>query len=301
MRKIIFITNPISGAGSKDYLPKLIKKKCAEHNALPFFFPSVASGDYSFLIPIIKEEEILDVVIAGGDGTINQVVACLRHLPICFSILPHGSGNGLAFALKIPKSAGRALDILFNGNKLVIDAFLVNGQFACMLCGLGFDAQVAYNFSQNPKRGLQTYLKETLKGFFKAKPFPFRITMNGNTVMIQSYLFIIANSNQFGNNVTIAPKANLTDGLLDIVVLTQQSKIVLLFNTFLQLIGSTPLENPKKIDGNKDLIYFQTDEIAIENLAHAPMHIDGDPVEKAANIEIKIIPQAFTIWVPTSS
>ena len=49
--------------------------------------------------------------------------------------------------------------------------------FACMLCGLGFDAKVAHDFAQQPKRGLTTYVKLVVKNFFSAQNLPFRITI----------------------------------------------------------------------------------------------------------------------------
>src|SRR5688500_17595305 len=139
-RRILYIINPISGTGGQKGLKGLIEKS-AESKGIPFFFfPSVASGDYSYLRSIIKDKGVSDVVIAGGDGTISQVVGSLMDLPLDFGIIPCGSGNGLAYTLKIPKHPGKALDIILNGKPKFIDGFTVNGRFACMLGGLGFDA-----------------------------------------------------------------------------------------------------------------------------------------------------------------
>ena len=72
-RKIIYIINPIAGTRTKKDLQAFIEKKTMAQK-IPFqVFPSVASGDYSFLLPIIEEQQITDVVIAGGDGTVSQV------------------------------------------------------------------------------------------------------------------------------------------------------------------------------------------------------------------------------------
>jgi diacylglycerol kinase family enzyme len=62
-----------------------------------------------------------------------------------------GSGNGLAFAAAIPKDCNKALDIIFHGQSMEVDAFHINDKFSCMLCGLGFDAQVAHDFSKQKK------------------------------------------------------------------------------------------------------------------------------------------------------
>jgi diacylglycerol kinase (ATP) len=155
-RHIIYIINPVSGTRIKKDLQEYIEKTTREKN-IPFaVFPSVASGDYSFLHPVIKENKTTDIVIAGGDGTVNQVVADLMKFDLNFGILPCGSGNGLAYTAKIPKQPAAALDIIFNGKAMKTDAYYINDQFACMLCGLGFDAKVAHDFARQPKRGLTT-------------------------------------------------------------------------------------------------------------------------------------------------
>ncbi|HET9745939.1 MAG TPA: acylglycerol kinase family protein, partial [Chitinophagaceae bacterium] len=114
-RKIIYIINPVSGPGSKVNLREVIEAKTKEKNFSYLIFPSVANGDYSFLISVIKEEKVTDVVIAGGDGTISQVVGSLMNEKVDFGIIPCGSGNGLALAAKILKQPEKALDIIFNG------------------------------------------------------------------------------------------------------------------------------------------------------------------------------------------
>ena len=286
-RQIIYIINPISGTRTKKDLQQLIEKKTTEQN-IPFqIFPSVASGDYSFLHPVIKEHKITDVVIAGGDGTVSQVVSSLMNCDLNFGIIPCGSGNGLAYAAKIPKDPLKALDVVFNGHAVAIDGFNINEQFACMLCGLGFDAKVAHDFAQQPTRGLTTYVKQVARNFFAAKTYSFELTVNDKVFMADAYFISIANSNQFGNNFTIAPKASLSDGLLDIVIVTNQSKLSLLLQTLKQIRGKNKLETETIEENKKGVIYFQTDKLSIINITQAPLHIDGDPAETPATLKLK--------------
>ncbi|HQW43424.1 MAG: YegS/Rv2252/BmrU family lipid kinase [Chitinophagaceae bacterium] len=297
-RQIIYIINPISGTRTKKDLQQLIEKKTTEQN-IPFqIFPSVASGDYSFLHPVIKEHKITDVVIAGGDGTVSQVVSSLMNCDLNFGIIPCGSGNGLAYAAKIPKDPLKALDVVFNGHAVAIDGFNINEQFACMLCGLGFDAKVAHDFAQQPTRGLTTYVKQVARNFFAAKTYSFELTVNDKVFMADAYFISIANSNQFGNNFTIAPKASLSDGLLDIVIVTNQSKLSLLLQTLKQIRGKNKLETETIEENKKGVIYFQTDKLSIINITQAPLHIDGDPAETPATLKIEIMKKCFRLIQP---
>ena len=297
-RRFIYIVNPISGAGEKNSLRELIHARTWEAGFGFEVYPSNANGDYSFLYPSIEENGVTDIIIAGGDGTINQVINDLRKFDVSFGIIPCGSGNGLAFSAGLVKDPVKSLETIFKGNSKATDAFLINGKFACMLCGLGFDAQVAHDFANDPKRGLWTYIKKTISNFFSSETYPFIIHAGGKTLKTDSFFISIANSNQFGNHFTIAPAASLTDGMLDIVVVNKQHKLSVLYGTIRQVIGINKLDSLESIDHQKKLLYFQTDQLVIENPGRAPMHIDGDPVETATEIKLELISDCFKLIYP---
>jgi diacylglycerol kinase (ATP) len=298
-RYLLYIINPISGTKGKIKLQQLIVKRTMAAN-IPFeIYPSVASGDYSFLQPLIKEKKVTDIIISGGDGTVNQVVNSLVNENVRFGIIPRGSGNGLAFAAKIPKALTRALDIIFNANTMQVDGFYINEKFACMLAGLGFDASVAHDFARQHKRGLTSYVKQVIKNFLSAKSYSFELFINGKKLITQAYFISIANSNQFGNNFTIAPLASLNDGLLDIVIVTDQNRLSVLWQTLKQVRGKNQLiETDLIMENKKRVLYFQTDKLLIKNAAMAPLHIDGEPTEASSEIQIEIKKKCFRLIVP---
>ena len=297
-RRLLYIINPISGTKNKTSLQQIIEAKTKQAGFEFEIYPSVADGDYAFLIPVIKEKKITDVVIAGGDGTINQIVNSFRNLNLRFGIIPCGSGNGLAFSAGIPKNTEKALQIIFDGSSQLTDAFLINNSFACMLCGLGFDAAVAHQFANDPKRGLMTYIRKTVSNFFTAKTYPFSFIVNEKKIKTNAFFISIANSNQFGNHFTIAPKASLNDGLLDIVIMKKQNKLRVLLNAFMQVGGYNKLQQADIIDEKASVIYFQTEQIKISNPKKAPMHIDGDPVETIVEINISVLKNCFSLMCP---
>ncbi|MBL7731378.1 MAG: diacylglycerol kinase [Chitinophagaceae bacterium] len=297
-RRIIYIINPISGTRKKKDLQAFIERRTAEMN-IPFqVFPSVASGDYSFLHSIIKEQQVTDVVIAGGDGTVSQVIGSLMHCGVNFGIIPCGSGNGLALAAHIPKQPAKALELIFSGKPVPTDGFMINNHFSCMLCGLGFDAKVAHDFANQSRRGLATYVKEVVRNFFSAKTYRFSILHDGNQLVAEAFFISIANSNQFGNNVTIAPAASLSDGLLDIVVVMKQGKTGLLLQLIKQLRGKNkPVTGTIDI-GKKRILYFQAVQLVIKNVSQAPLHIDGDPAETPDEVQVKVMKECFRLIQP---
>jgi diacylglycerol kinase (ATP) len=294
-RHILYFVNPISGTKGKEELIKTIKDKTEQQGIRYQLAFTNAAADYGYLKEKIAAEAISDVVICGGDGTVSQVGAALIGIDVNVGIIPLGSGNGLAFAAKIPKNPHNALQVIFKGKAAWIDGFYINKKFSCMLCGLGFDAQVAHDFAKQSKRGLATYAKQTFRNFFSAKPYPFTISSNGSTFSFDAWFISIANSNQFGNNVTIAPKASLSDGLLDIVVVKKMNKLLLLFKLLGQIRnGKIRTESSPGFE-KSSILYFTTAALSIQNPASAPLHIDGDPAATAEHFSIEIIPAALKL------
>jgi diacylglycerol kinase (ATP) len=294
-RHIIYFVNPISGTKGKEELIKVIRDKTEQQHILYQIAYTNAAGDYAYLKEKIAAEGITDVVICGGDGTVSQVGAALLDTDVNVGIIPLGSGNGLALAAKIPKNIHNALGVIFRGKTAYIDCFYINKKFSCMLCGLGFDAQVAHDFARQRKRGLATYVKQTIRNFFLAKTYPFTISSNGNSISCHAWFISIANSNQFGNNVTIAPRASLSDGLLDIVVVKRMNKFILLCKVFWQIrAGKIKPENSPGFEKDS-VLYFNAAALTIQNPALAPLHIDGDPAETTGHFTIQVLPAALRL------
>ena len=297
-RKILFFINPVSGTRSKIRLEKKIVKKCLEKNIGYEFLLTAEDGKYTFLREKISRDDITDIVICGGDGSMSPVIASLLNLNVDIGIIPVGSGNGLALTAKIPRSVDKALEIIFTGKASCIDAFLINGKLSCMLCGIGLDAQVAYDFSLQKKRGLSTYIRQSFKNFLSALPYPFELKIKKTNIQVEAFFICIANSNQFGNNFKIAPKASLNDGLLDIIVVKKMSKPRILWSVVKQMKAGKIRGHDEKKFHKKDILYFQTDKIKITNPAMAPLHIDGDHSQTSTEFNIEILPAAFRLLQP---
>jgi diacylglycerol kinase (ATP) len=296
-RKFLLLYNPVSGKGDTPKILNAYKSFEQKHTEHKFYrLETDAKAIYNEVAALVQTKNITDIIIAGGDGTVNQVVYALQKLPVQFGIVPRGSGNGLALAAGIPKGYAKALKfILDNPIAKPTDAFLVNNKFACMLIGLGFDGQVAADFAISPTRGLTTYAKLSLQNFIKAKAYNFNLKTTDLNVNVKSYLTCVANSNQFGNRFTIAPKAKLDDGLLDVVVIGEMNKLLLVFRTLKQVAGFNKLLHVENMDAKKSILYFQTAELHITNLQKAPLHIDGEAVATAEDLKIKILPNFFNL------
>jgi diacylglycerol kinase family enzyme len=122
--------------------------------------------------------------------------------------------------------------------------------------------------------------------------------MDETKIRVEAFFICIANSNQFGNNFKVAPKASICDGLLDIVVLqkTNKARAVLLFAQ--QIISGRVHHFSEAELHKKNILYFQTGKLKIENPSLAPLHIDGDPAVTSKEFLIEILPSAYKLIQP---
>ena len=164
-----------------------------------------------------------------------------------------------------------------------------------LVCYADWDLMQVWRMNSrlNPNGDWQPMHHLTTKNFFSAKSYPFHIEANKLSFSSEAFFISVANSNQFGNNFTIAPRASLSDGLLDIVIVKKVAKPMFLFNVLKQVLTG----QLKKIENSlrSPVIYFQTPELRIKNLEKAPLHIDGEPRESIADLRIKILPQHFKL------
>lgn len=298
LRKIIYFINPISGTGNRSEVQETIIRETRNRSIDFEILHTSPEGDYRFLPAKIRQGNFTDVVICGGDGSISAVSAAILGENVRVGIIPIGSGNGLALAAKIPRSVVRALHVIFEGRNSHIDGFYLNNRFSCMLCGVGFDAQVAHDFAGQAKRGLGTYVKCTARNFFSAPIYSFDLLDNGNVFSTEAFFITVANSNQFGNHFTIAPRASLNDGLLDVIIVNKMSKLLLPFSLLRQMMGGNA-----RLDFNgkheiKKIMYFRVPSLTIVNKEKAPLHIDGDPQPTEEILSIRVVPNAFKLIQP---
>lgn len=160
------------------------------------------------------------VVAVGGDGTINEIAQALVHSDVVLGIIPSGSGNGLARHLGLPLRPVDALRCLVPdaGRPTSIDTGRVNGHLFWNTMGLGLDAEVGASFNRQKNRGLLGYFRVGIRAFHQRKSERVCVsTSNGRTYDAPCLLVAIANSDQYGNDLRIAPGACVHDGSLDLV------------------------------------------------------------------------------------
>jgi YegS/Rv2252/BmrU family lipid kinase len=289
--KVLFIINPISGVHkskkAEKYISELINKErfdislmYTEHKGHGIDISRENAGKYDIIAAV------------GGDGTVNEVAMGLAgNTDTALAIIPTGSGNGLARHMGIKMSLKKNLKRFNNYKKFSADTVSLNGNFFMNVSGTGFDAHVADVFNTFGQRGLKNYAKVTIKEFFSYKPAKYTITDdNNNTITTEAFAISFANSSQFGNNAYISPQADISDGLIDIVIVKRfpvWKTPVLAIRMF-----------TKSMHKSRYTTILRGKKFIIDSETPQPVHLDGDSIKTTFPVNLNINHGNIMIYGP---
>jgi diacylglycerol kinase (ATP) len=267
-RKILFIVNPNAGKKISGKLIETIHKEFPE-TLLKEIIIWEDRAHFEEITQKLITENYTDAIAVGGDGTVNQVAKSILNTNVALGIVPAGSGNGLARSLGISMKVEEAIKQIAKGKTEWIDSGSVNGiPFFCT-SGIGFDAHIGKLFATSEKRGLQSYIKITIRELFAYKEQHYTMKLDGKEISKKAFLITVANAGQYGNDFYIAPQAKLNDNLFHVVVLKP-------FNLF-QAAGIVLKIVQGKAHQSKFIETYTGKEIAISRQNSDSIHYDGEP------------------------
>lgn len=287
---VLFIINPNSGAGNPKNLSGKIEKSIDSSRFVASIVFSQNPGDSYNLAKAYLERGIKKIFAVGGDGTVNDVARALVNTDAILGVIPIGSGNGFARHLRIPINVTQAVRIMNRERIAMIDFGLINHiPFFCT-AGVGFDAHVGNKFAELQKRGFSSYIKTTIKEFFKYEPQLYTLRDNGHAIEKEAFSITVANASQFGNNAYIAPNADITDGMLDVTIISP-------FPKFLSPAFGIKLFN-RKLGRSKYVEMFRIRQLTVERSNPGFVHFDGEPLTMDKCLAFKVQPLGLKVFIP---
>ncbi len=145
---------------------------------------------------------------------------------------------------------------------------------------MGFDAFISQKFASSKKRGPITYIENVLKEGLDYQPETYELEDETGTKKHKAFLIACANASQYGNNAYIAPKATMTDGLMDVIIMEP-------FNAFDAPQISIDIFS-KTLDKNSKIKTFKAKRIHIHRNTPGPIHYDGEPIMTGTDIDVHI-------------
>ena len=235
----------------------------------------------------------------GGDGTFQALVNGVYGSDVTIGILPAGGGNDFATALGLPSDPVSAAQVIFKGKPRSVDLVRVrtaDGRTRLYAGGggIGLDAEAA-RLASGPYRrlpGRLRYVASALRALSRHTPLGVRLEFPGTDlqpVEAVSLLAGVLNTPTYGAGVRLAPDARIDDGLLQVVLLENLSKLDVL-RLLPRLMGSGEVSTSK-------IRRWEVRSVRISADRPCLFHGDGE-IFGPARVEIEVVPNAVRVLAP---
>jgi diacylglycerol kinase (ATP) len=244
--KILVIVNPMAGGGKTlRLLPKI--KQWLSVSPHEFSFSTTGSPDeMRSEIRDAPAQGIDAFLLIGGDGTVHQALSAIAETDLPFGFLPCGRGNDFARNMGLSKNLKNNCSFPSNPSFHKIDLPGINNIPFVSIAYVGFDAEV--NKLANDRRGYfggtLGYIVCVLKALKTFRPFEVEITIDDHSFRERVMMVTVANAPFYGGGMKIAPEAIMNDGLLDICIVKEISKLELL-QQFPKVFKGTHVSHPR--------------------------------------------------------
>ena len=291
--KHLFILNPAAGKGKTLKLLPAIKAYFAaseedyaiEVTKYPCHATEIAAA-YS-------SKETCRIYSVGGDGTLNEILNGMAGSGSSLGVIPAGSGNDFIKSIAPDSDLKSIIARTVEGTAKPIDIARVNDKFFINIASLGFDAQVAHttqHFKKLPLiTGKMAYILGILTTILQRKSNLLEIRIDDRFIKNDTLLIAIGNGKYYGGGILAVPEAEITDGLFDICLVDNISRMKILHLFPLYMKGQHG-----KISAVR---FYKGKRVEIKSASPIAMNSDGEiSIVKEAVFEI--LPKALSFIFP---
>ena len=259
-------------------------------------------GDATRLARGAAEAGLDAVWVAGGDGTVGEVVNGLVHSDTALGVLPVGTGNIWAKQLRLPTYTlthpfrlREAAIAQAEGQVRTVDVGRVDDRYFLLWVGIGFDALVTAELEPRPRPikrlGPLPYIVAAATLARDYSGVRTRVALDGRMVQGRMLLILVSNVQNYAL-FQVSRQARVDDGLLDVLVFKGLGFSYILRHT-VKMFSGRHLQDPK-------IVHRQARHIVIR--AEEPMSVqaDGDPLGETP-VTLAAVPRALRIQVPAQA
>ncbi|MBU0548906.1 MAG: diacylglycerol kinase family lipid kinase [Candidatus Omnitrophica bacterium] len=290
--KTKLIINPTAGRGrARKAIPRI--KEIFRNRKIDFH--TSVTDYYNQATHLAKEASLNGfelIIAAGGDGTVNEVVNGMLESKSCLGVIPLGIGNDFARALNMPFELEKACDIICKDFELkTIDAGKINERYFINGIGIGFDAWVARESRWIRRFSFPgcVYFFAVISTLFKYKTSSLRINFDDTVLEKKILLVAIGNGKSSGAGFLLTPEAEIDDGLIDVCVVDDISRLKILMHL------------PRAIKGTLETLpyvkTFKTKKLSIQSRDSLLAHVDGELLE-SCDYQIQVLPKKLKVIIP---
>jgi len=218
------------------------------------------------------DETFKYVLVAGGDGTVDSVVNCMksRNIDLPIGIIPVGTANDFAKYIGMPEDVEAACEQILTSNVEKIDVGRINQKYFVNVASTGLFTDISQKTDVNLKNtiGKLAYYLKGLEQVPNFRNLKIKVISEEESYDGDMYLMLVFNG-QTAGNLNFAYKAEVTDGLLDVIIF----KAVMFVDLLPIIIDMIKGEHLERENG---IIYFKTNKIRIECNEDIVTDIDGE-------------------------
>jgi diacylglycerol kinase (ATP) len=263
VRDTAIILNPRARSERADALVEELHQLAPEAE----IFLTTMAGDARRLAAEAVTEGFRNVVAAGGDGTVNEVVNGLAGSSVNLGVLPVGTMNVFAKEHGLPAGLAAAWAIIQEGRIREIDLAAANGAHFIQLAGIGLDAQIVKETPWESKKtlGPMSYLLSAAAIAVRTPP---TIVVEAADGVHEGCFVLVGNGRYYGMKLVLFPEARPDDGLLDILIFKNLGYL-----DIARYLGGVLLGKHTALS---DVSYFQSPAVQIHSAEAVPIEVDGE-------------------------
>lgn len=294
MKKIKIIFNPSSGRQSIERRLDRLSKMLLDDGYTLNKFPTQKKNDAMNETIKSCDEDWDIIIVSGGDGTVNEVAKgiALSNRKVPVAILSSGTVNDFANYMKIPRDITDFYNMIKRGKTVDVDLGKLNDDYFVNVAAGGLLSNVGYQVLPETKLvlGRMAYYLEGLKEITLQNFVPINLTIESEEYNSteEVLLFLISNSSSIGGFKKMAPKADVLDGLLDVIIV-KKSDVPDLANIFFSIFSGEHINHP-------NVIYFKSKKIKLSSLEEVHIDIDGE-YGGVLPATFEVISEAFRIFI----
>lgn len=298
--RALLIINPVAGQGRPHDALSTIRAALA-----PFVAETLITqgrGDAEAAARRAASRHEFDaVLVAGGDGTLNEVINGMMAVPdsdtapLPLGLVPLGTQNVLAHELSLPRGDIEAVaDVLRGGRTRALDLGRAGERYFALMAGFGFDAAVVRDVALPVKEliGPAAYALATLRALTKYRSTAVRLTLDGEEIASEAFVVVVANASSYAyRQIKMAPFASVDDGWLDVCVFERAPLDTMGFVTqIMAMLVRRHLRDPR-------VRYYRARRIGIDSTPPIAGQLDGDTFGETP-LTIEIVAKALPVFVP---
>jgi diacylglycerol kinase (ATP) len=285
--KCLFIVNPASGAGQKDWEQMIKDFFNGRSEEIEFYRLEKDTDNKKALLQKLREWRPDRLIAAGGDGTIKMAAEVVMDQQVPLGIIPAGSANGMAKELGIPLDPAAAMELSVTAEPKPIDMIFINEEYCIHLSDIGLNARMLEHFEQSDTRGFLGYAKALLKMLGRHQFMRVRLQANNRTYKRKVVMAVIANASKYGTGALINPDGDPADGEFEVVLVRRLG--------LLQLVSM--IVTGKPLGSNKiEIVKCKRMKLTVSR--PYPFQIDGESREKVKEINAVVEPGAVLVIRP---